>query len=280
MLINDIDNYIKYLRNEAGLFISLQPSPFERIINKSLMHYNIHSNPYCIYIKSEQIRWSECIKHHHKILSDDNIQPHMCMCHAGVWEYVYPVYYNDTKMTVIYVSGFCANEQESNEAVCSYCRHTGVEYNTLKSMYGKYISEKVPDTDELNTLINPLVHMLKLAYMTYPKSESTDNLYQKILYYLNLFHNEHITVEKLCSHFHYSRSTISHIFKKNSGKSINDYICDLRITEAKNLLINTDLGITAIAYALGFSDSNYFSATFKKKCGISPLKYRKEQSKK
>lgn len=57
---------------------------------------------------------------------------------------------------------------------------------------------------------------------------------------------------------------IDYIFKKNSGKSIIEYICDLKIIEGKKLLENTDLSVTSIAYALGFYDSIYFSAVFKK----------------
>lgn len=276
MLIDDIDNYIKYLQNEAGLFVSLQPTHHDMIVNNNLMHYNIHSNPYCIYIKSEQIRWDECIKRHYDIITGDEKDMYFYMCHAGVWEYVYPVFHNGIKMTVIYISGYCADEQERDAALSSYCRNTDVNYEALREIHKKYVTKIIPTRQELDILINPLIHMFKLAYMTCPDTLPHDNLYSDVLYYLNRYHNEHITVEKLSRHFHYSRSAISHIFKKNSGKSINEYICDLRIIEGKNLLENTDLSVTSIAYALGFSDSNYFSAAFKKKCGISPLKYRKK----
>ena len=70
----------------------------------------------------------------------------------------------------------------------------------------------------MDILLNPLVHMLELAYMTCPDPVAHDNLYSGVLYYLNKYHNEHITVEKLSQHFHYSRSAISHILKKTVVK--------------------------------------------------------------
>ena len=144
MLVHDIDNYIKYLQNEAGLFVSLQPASRDLIVNNNLMHYNIHYNPYCIYIKSEQIRWDECIKRHNEIFSGNEKEPYFYMCHAGVWEYVYPVFYNDTKMTVIYVSGYCADEQECDAALFCYCKSTDVKYDALKKFTLNILQKKTP----------------------------------------------------------------------------------------------------------------------------------------
>lgn len=276
MLVTDIDCYVKYLQSEAGFFISLQPSRQEAVVNNNLMHYDMHANPYCIYIKTEQARWERCIQHHESVFAKQKKEPCFCMCPAGVWEYAYPVYHGEEKMAVIYVSGYCADAPKGDAALRSYCRDTAMDYKSTKAVYTQYITQNIPDIKKINTLIRPLLHMLELAYAACPDAPPHDTLYAEVLYYLNENHTEPITVADISRHFHYSRSTISHIFKKNRGKSIRAYICDLRISEAKNLLENTALDVTSIAHALGFSDANYFSATFKKKCGISPLQYRKQ----
>ena len=54
------------------------------------------------------------------------------------------------------------------------------------------------------------------------------------------------------------------------------YISDVRIREAKKLLVTSKLNITQIAQAVGFDGSSQFSRTFKKIAGTSPLKYRGE----
>ena len=59
------------------------------------------------------------------------------------------------------------------------------------------------------------------------------------------------------------------------GESIPNYVNKLRIEDAKGLLKSTSLSTTEIAYLVGYTDSNYFSALFKEKVGVSPREYRK-----
>lgn len=66
-------------------------------------------------------------------------------------------------------------------------------------------------------------------------------------------------------------------FKKETGKTPTQYLIDLRITHAKQLLADSKLfSISSIADSCGFLDSFYFSTCFKKHVGISPVSYRKE----
>ena len=57
---------------------------------------------------------------------------------------------------------------------------------------------------------------------------------------------------------------------------IREYITVLRIEDAKELLTRSNLTVSEIAYAVGFSDSNYFSSQFKQAVGVSPLCYKKK----
>ena len=64
------------------------------------------------------------------------------------------------------------------------------------------------------------------------------------------------------------------LFKKQTGKSPNEWIRDLRIMTAAHLLLSTDDNINEIAYKAGFDDVNYFIRVFKKKLGNTPKKFR------
>ncbi len=65
-------------------------------------------------------------------------------------------------------------------------------------------------------------------------------------------------------------------FKKETGKTPTQYLTDLRIAHAKQLLSDVkSFSIRSIAHSCGFSDSLYFSTCFKKHVGFSPLAYRK-----
>ena len=78
---------------------------------------------------------------------------------------------------------------------------------------------------------------------------------------------------------HLSVEELNQICKASVGSSAKQYLLDLKITEAKRLLLFSDLNISEIAFQLGFEDSSYFSRIFKKKTSLSPSyfseKYRK-----
>lgn len=71
-----------------------------------------------------------------------------------------------------------------------------------------------------------------------------------------------------------SPAYFSTTFKKETGISFVQYITNVRIEKAKELLKNTDEKTYEIAEEIGFSDPNYFSFAFKKNIGLSPSQYR------
>lgn len=74
----------------------------------------------------------------------------------------------------------------------------------------------------------------------------------------------------------YNRDYFRRCFKKEFGVSPIEYLTDLRITKAKQLLVQEDFaGVGSVAFQCGFADSLYFSTCFKKHRGMPPLQYRK-----
>ena len=59
-----------------------------------------------------------------------------------------------------------------------------------------------------------------------------------------------------------------------------DFLLNVRLTKAKDLLTNSDKSVGEISDECGFSSANYFGLIFKKKEGLSPLQYRKNQQSK
>lgn len=79
------------------------------------------------------------------------------------------------------------------------------------------------------------------------------------------------TMAKLC---HISYSYFSKLFTRMTGQSFVDYLNLVRLSAAERLLITTEMNVTEIAYATGFSDLSYFTRRFTAKNGISPRGYR------
>ena len=94
--------------------------------------------------------------------------------------------------------------------------------------------------------------------------------------YLDVHLEERVTLEK-CSEITYlSVSQTIRRFRSAYGMTPYEYLNQRRINTAKQLLQNSTLSIEEIASQTGFPDHNYFSKYFKKKVGVSPSKYRKQ----
>jgi AraC-like DNA-binding protein len=79
-----------------------------------------------------------------------------------------------------------------------------------------------------------------------------------------------IRLASLANTIHVSPRSLLRIFKNILGTSPIDYLIRLRIEKARELLYDSGLSITQIAYLVGFNDSNYFARQFKKITGITP----------
>ena len=99
---------------------------------------------------------------------------------------------------------------------------------------------------------------------------------QEAVKYINDCYDKDITLELLAKKFSLSKSFFSRKFKQVTGFGIAEYLTLIRIKNAERMLNTTDHSVTDIAFACGFNDSSYFTATFKKIMGMTPLKYKKE----
>lgn len=100
-------------------------------------------------------------------------------------------------------------------------------------------------------------------------------LAQKIIKLLNENIEGSLSIEEIVNKLNYSKTYVFRSFKKQTGTSVIAYYNHLKIERAKTLLVETDLTLTKISDSLCFDTQSYFSKTFKKLTGYSPLHYRK-----
>lgn len=80
---------------------------------------------------------------------------------------------------------------------------------------------------------------------------------------------------QLASRMHLSESQLFRKLKALTGRSTGGYIRSIRLLKGKELLQNTQLAISEIAYEVGFTDPSYFSRAFSKEFGENPSAIRK-----
>jgi transcriptional regulator GlxA family with amidase domain len=88
---------------------------------------------------------------------------------------------------------------------------------------------------------------------------------------------EPLSVSMLSSIAGLSRSHFSHVFRATVGRTPHAHIVRLRIQRAMKLMVDTDVPLSEVALATGFSDQAHFSNTFRRTLGITPKQWRREQ---
>ena len=119
-------------------------------------------------------------------------------------------------------------------------------------------------------------HIITLKKVPQPTPE---NIMEKSVEYINKHYSENITLSDISNFVALSSGYFSSMFKQYTGKKFVDYLSEVRIKKAEDLLVNSNIKITAIANLVGYKDAQYFHRVFKLYTGITPSKYREENRK-
>ncbi|WP_113928860.1 response regulator [Bacillus sp. P14.5] len=106
------------------------------------------------------------------------------------------------------------------------------------------------------------------------KPHMDNELLDKALHYIHANYTEELTLQNVADHIHISRNYFSILFKRLMDQNFIDYVIELRVKKAKELLRQTSLKVYEVAANAGFNDVKYFSKLFKKVTGQSPGDYR------
>ena len=94
--------------------------------------------------------------------------------------------------------------------------------------------------------------------------------------YIDNHYKEQLDLDTLAKEAHVNKYYMAHAFKREYGISPISYLIQRRIEESRYLLRETDLSLSQIARLLGFSSASYFSQSFRRAEGTTPMEYRKK----
>ncbi len=130
-------------------------------------------------------------------------------------------------------------------------------------------------TDELSETFRGLIRRIStdLVSSVYPGASP---LIARSLRYIKSNYTRKIKLTDISSELHINPSYFSALFSQEMGRPFTDYILELRISKAKDLLRNTNMDILDISGATGFENQSYFTKIFRKRTGLTPRQYRQE----
>lgn len=105
------------------------------------------------------------------------------------------------------------------------------------------------------------------------RQKTENDLYNRILRYLEAHLHTQITIEQICKDNSVGRSQLQKLFRDKDGCGIITYFSNMKVEAAKQMIRTQNLNFTQIADQLGYTSVHYFSRQFKKLSGMTPSEY-------
>ena len=286
--------YLHHLQNRYGVQICIKDFcgfiPINNELDEVLQPFLAHTNPFCMYMKSDREHWRICLSMirgmYHKLERVGTT--YFGVCHGGLGEYVIPIYNGSTLLGSINAGFFPIKETKVLHRICRSCaQEPPLNQDHALELYRTSIHTPTISPEDLLPSLELIAEYLGQTYQIIQSthsepdtparfhSSSEDTILSHAIEYIRLNAISHITLADLANFCHCSESYLSRIFKRRTGVNINVYINKVRMELAKNSLVLTDASIADIALSVGFSEPNYFSRVFTKIIGVSPTEYRK-----
>lgn len=132
-----------------------------------------------------------------------------------------------------------------------------------------------------------IVNYLRLLFLEYRSSLNSSSVQKqpefilpKAVDYINMHYKENLQIADIAKKYNYNPVYFGRMFQQHYGKNIKEYISDLRITTASELLITTDHNITEICEYVGYTNKLHFYKKFEGKFGCTPKEYKNQALKK
>lgn len=152
-------------------------------------------------------------------------------------------------------------------------RHIGI-HREIISCFRQLFREFIIHDEAAEQIGICILREILLFTGRYANNASKGNPPLLALEYIHRSFQSAIDIDALAQMEHMSCTSFRTAFRQHTGVSPNEYIIGLRISAACQLLSQTDKSVSDIAADIGYPDQYYFSRIFRKKMGISPLKYR------
>ncbi|MBO5144906.1 MAG: helix-turn-helix transcriptional regulator [Lachnospiraceae bacterium] len=156
--------------------------------------------------------------------------------------------------------------------------NTKIIVNMFREIYTEYQKERSYSEQILSGMLFRLFDTIWYNRLSEESHKFNTPLTEPILNavtIINQFYAEDITLTSVSKNVGLAASYLSRLFKTQMGKTFSEYVMDVRISAAKQLLMSTNKSVMEIATETGFCNGDYLSTCFKKCVGLSPLNFRK-----
>ena len=253
--------------NATGIDMDLLRSDFSPVDRS-----RSHNNCYCSLIQGCPKGKEACRKSDIALLEACKASGKLSMhvCHAGLLDAALPIHYNDEIIGYI-VFGRMKPDTDF-AALARYIEKLGVDVPEADKAFSDipfYDEEKIRSVSNIASL---LVKYILLENLLIPPA---GGITEKAAAFIGENLDKDLSIQSVSRATNISKSVLYKAFHSRYGCTVGAYINEARVERSLEYLLKTNLPMEEIAQKVGFSSGSYYSKTFKKQMGISPLQYRK-----
>ena len=187
-----------------------------------------------------------------------------------------------------------------NNITSEFMLNCGTDINEIKNVYNKLLlhifnfchsrninlNNSVNENTSFNTILqfnnifeikHYMLEIIKDVFLCLKEKNIYNEPALNIIKYINEHYNSYdLSLEDISKNTFLTPAYICVIFKDFTGKTVNKYITEYRIMQAKELLKDSNIKMNDIALKVGYRDGNYFAKIFKKETGYNPSEYRRK----
>ena len=144
------------------------------------------------------------------------------------------------------------------------------------------IMNRITEAESLEDLVKAFMYITDYVSGSLEASLYTGSstLVSSSLRYIKEHYREKLTLKDMCLELHVNPTYFSYLFSREMGQSFVDFLTDIRLGKASDLLSNTSLSIMDVSVMSGFENQSYFTKVFRTKKGLTPREFRNAQDKK
>ncbi len=270
--MQDLNTLLNFLNEEKKIHISI--TDISGILEydglKIDKKYTLHSKKFCDTAKMTSNGYNICM-YCKKVCNKISIikkKPFSGLCAFGIYEVVYPVVIDKTVMCIIYIGNMVTDINLSIKKLKEAAPKESL--NSLLELL--YDAEFCSDSKKYFPLAEIISDYIKALYSK--AFVSRRSLYhpavQSAIRYIELNFYHPLTLKSIADTCFINEKYFGRIFKEQVGKNFHEYLNEIRLTNAYQLISTTNKNVLEAAIASGFNSASYFTRSFKEKFKISP----------
>ena len=267
--VKKINSVLQDFNNVTGIRIDLIGADFSPI---SCCEYE--NNNYCNLIKSCPAGKRACAQSDMDLLKkcQESRKLEVHVCHAGLVDVIVPIIYLEEIIGYLIFGQMRANDNFA--AGVDYLSSLGLNIGFAEAFFNNL---PLVDEQRLNSVSNIASMLVKYILLENMLKPDLSQSMQRTIQYIDENLDKSLSVKRISRDVNVSKSVLYKNFHSRFNCTLSEYINSQRIERSTLFLLNTDLSVDEISQKVGFSNASYFSKTFKKQMGVSPLKYRKNK---